>query len=100
MSIVDPIIEIMHPLLRKKRAYRRLFAGWNDRSKSDARRVLADLKNFADLPDSPLRKTIYGLSDPIESARFAGRQETVLRIVAMLEIDDRSLFNLTDETDD
>lgn len=98
-TIIDRISDFMNPLARKRRAYCRLFAGHRTGQTADAYVVLADLKFWAGLPDSPMRKGSDGMSDPIETARIAGRQEAVLRIVAFLNLPDETFMTLTEPND-
>lgn len=95
-TIIDRVRDFMNPLARKRRAYLRLFAGLRTGPNADASTVMADLKFFAGLPDSPMRKGPDGMSDPIETARMAGRQETVLRIVAFLNLPDETFMTLSE----
>lgn len=88
---------MIHPLLRRKRAYRRLFG---DGDVGEARAVLADLKRFCRVPEAPVARTPEGQIDPLQTLRLVGRQEVFNRIRAMLAIDDRALFNLKEETND
>jgi hypothetical protein len=85
---------VIERLLRRKRAYRRLFAP----ESGDARTVLADLARFCRANDPPLvRSPVTGAVDPIASAVLVGRQEAFNRIRAQLHLDERTLFNLKDD---
>lgn len=85
-------------LLRRKRAYRRLFALQDGEPVGDAKTVLADLARFCRANDPPLvRSPVTGAVDPIASAVLVGRQEAFNRIRAQLHIDERTLFNLKDD---
>jgi len=89
---------ILHPLLRRKRAYQALFG---DGGSGEARAVLADLKRFCLVPEAPVARTAEGAVDPLATLRLIGRQEVFNRIRAMVAIDDRALFNLKgDDADD
>jgi hypothetical protein len=88
---------ILTPQARRKKAYQGLFG---DGSHGEGKAVLADLKRFAQLPDAPVVRDLNGATDPLASARLIGRQEVVNRILAFVHIDDRTLFNLREETDD
>lgn len=90
-------MDILHPLLRRKRAYQGLFG---DGSRGEARAVLADLKRFCMAPEAPVARTADGAVDPLASMRLVGRQEVFNRIRAMVAIDDRALFNLKEEVVD
>ncbi|WGM40814.1 hypothetical protein [Caulobacter sp. NIBR1757] len=90
-------MDILHPLLRRKRAYQGLFG---DASGGEARAVLADLKRFCMVPEAPVARTADGAVDPLASMRLVGRQEVFNRIRAMVAIDDRALFNLKEEAID
>lgn len=99
-TIRDRVVDFFNPLARKRRAYLRLFAGHKNGPTTDAHAVLADLKFYAGLPDSPMTKGPDGMNDPLETARMCGRQETVLRIVAFLNLPDETFMNLTEPNDD
>ena len=87
-------------LIDRKRAYQRLLACVNGEPAGDARAVLADLKRFARLGEAPLVVSpITGAVDPVASAVRAGRQEVVQRVLAMVHLNDRALFNLKEEAD-
>ena len=90
-------MNILHPLLRRTRAYRALSG---DASHGEARAVLADLKRFCLAPEAPVARTPDGAVDPLASMRLIGRQEVFNRIRAMVAIDDRALFNLKEEAID
>lgn len=95
-TIIDRVRDFMNPLARKRRAYLRLLGPAKNNPQSDAYVVLADLKFWAGLPDSPMRKGPDGMSDPIETARYAGRQEVVGRIVAFLNLPDETFMTMTE----
>lgn len=86
-------------LLTRKQAYQRLFALEDGRPVGDARAVLADLKRFSQSPDAPLARDGQGRIDPVASAVLVGRQEMFNRIMAMIQIDNRALFNLREDAD-
>jgi hypothetical protein len=87
---------ILTPQARRKKAYQGLFG---DGSHGEGKAVLADLKRFAQHPDAPIIRDLNGAVDPIASARLVGRQEMFNRILAFIHLDDRTLFNLREETD-
>lgn len=90
----------MKQLLNRKSAYRRLFACVKGEPQGDARAVLADLKRFARITEAPVvANPVTGAVDPVASAVRAGRQEVVMRILGMLHVSDRALFNLKEEAD-
>ncbi|MDB5433547.1 MAG: hypothetical protein JWP35_4663 [Caulobacter sp.] len=90
----------MSLLVNRKRAYARLFAMVNGEPQGDAHTVLADLKRFARIGEAPIVVSpMTGAVDPIASAVRAGRQEAVNRILAMIHISDRAVFNLREEPD-
>ena len=90
----------MSVLFQRKRAYQRLFATVNGEPVGDARAVLADLKRFARLGEAPLVVSpVSGAVDPVASAVRAGRQEVVQRVLAMIHLNDRAIFNLKEEAD-
>jgi hypothetical protein len=87
-------------IANRKRAYQRLFVTVGGEPIGDTRAVLADLKRFARLGEAPLVVSpITGAVDPVASAVRAGRQEVVQRILAMVHLSDRALFNLKEEAD-
>jgi hypothetical protein len=84
----------------RKRAYARLFVTVGGEPTGDTHTVLADLKRFARLHEAPIVVSpITGQVDPIASAVRAGRQEVVNRILGMIHISDRALFNLKEDPD-
>jgi hypothetical protein len=88
------------PIINRRCAYQRLFTVANGEPVGDARAVLADLKRFARLGEAPLVVSpITGAVDPVASAVRAGRQEVVQRVLAMVHLNDRALFNLKEEAD-
>ena len=63
-------MDLLHPLLRRKRAYQALFG---DGSLGEARAVLADLKRFCMVPEAPVARSPDGAVDPLASMRLVGR---------------------------
>lgn len=90
-------MSLLHPLQRRKRAYQVLFAS---PEMGDGKTVLADLKRFCRYPDAPVVKDANGATDALETGRLIGRQEVFNRIRAMIHLDERTLFNLKEETSD
>jgi hypothetical protein len=85
-------------LLRRKRAYRRLFPTRDGAVVGDAATVMGDLARFCRITEPPLvRSPTTGVVDPVASAVLIGRQEVFNRIRAQLFIDERALFNLKEE---
>lgn len=91
------IDKLLAKLRKRKYAYRRLFLG-DDGLSPDGEIVLADLAKFCRATAStavvnPVSRSV----DPIASAKADGRREVWLRIMAHLHIDERVVFNLTEE---
>jgi hypothetical protein len=53
----------------------------------EAERLLADLRDRADLFGSSIKRDQKGAIDPLEAVRMEGRREIVLRIINLLELD-------------
>jgi hypothetical protein len=84
--------------IRKRRyAYRRLFLGENGLN-ADGQTVLADLAKFCRATSSTaVVSPVSQRVDPIAMAMAEGRREVWLRLMAHLHIDERVVFNLTEE---
>ena len=85
-------------ILRRKQAYRRIFLDADGNLSRDGEAVLVDLRRFCRATAStavvsPISKTI----DPIAMALAEGRREVFNRLVAHLYVEERAIFNLTDE---
>ena len=85
-------------ILRRKRAYRRMFLGDDGNLTRDGEAVLVDLRRFCRATAStavvsPMSKTV----DPIAMALAEGRREVFNRLIAHLYVDEKTIFNLTDE---
>jgi hypothetical protein len=92
------MIEKLLAKIRKRRyAYRRLFLAESGLS-PDGEIVLADLRKFCRATAStavinPVSRSV----DPIASAMAEGRREVWLRIMAHLHIDEKVVFNLSQD---
>jgi hypothetical protein len=90
--------KLLAKIRRRKYAYRRMFLGENGDLTADGKAVLADLSKFCKATSSTaVVSPISQKVDPVASALAEGRREVWLRIMAHLHIDDRVIFNLTNE---
>lgn len=95
------IEKILNKIRKRRYAYRRMFLGENGLN-ADGETVLADLTKFCRATSStavvnPISRSV----DPIATAMAEGRREVWLRIMAHLHIDEKVIFNLTEnEVDD
>lgn len=92
---------VKRKIYKRRYAYRRLLLTENGKLNSDAETMLADLAKFCRANAStavvnPITRSV----DPIASAKADGRREVWLRILAHLHIDDREIFNLTENQDE
>lgn len=95
------IDKVRQRIYKRRYAYRRLLQNEEGRLNADAEIVLADLAKFCRANSStavinPITRSV----DPIASAKADGRREVWLRILAHLLIDDREVFNLTENQDE
>lgn len=89
----------MKRLLSRTQAYQRTFLGDNGNPNADAAVVLADLKRFCYVERttarvSPTTQTM----DPLAMAFAEGRREVFMRIVSFMHLDDATIRNLTEPT--
>ena len=95
------INRVIHRILRRRLAYRRLFFDASGNINRDAEIVLADLRRFCRATGStavvsPVSKSI----DPIAMAMAEGRREVWLRLMAHLHVDEKQVFNLVEADQD
>jgi hypothetical protein len=91
------MMDLLAKLRRRRYAYRRLFLGDNGLN-ADGQVVLADLAKFCRATSStavvsPVSRSV----DPIATAMAEGRREVWLRLMAHLHIDERVVFNLSED---
>lgn len=93
------MINPLERLFMRKKAYQRLFLDIDGKMRPDAEIILADLKRFCRATNStamvsPVSKSI----DPMAMAMAEGRREVWNRLQAFLLMDDKTVFNLKDPT--
>ena len=91
--------KILERIRKRRYAYRRMFLGEAGLS-PDGQIILADLAKFCRANAStavvnPITRSV----DPIATALAEGRREVWLRIMAHLHIDEKVVFNLTENED-
>lgn len=83
-------------ILKRKRAYKKLFLADDGTLNEDGRIVLADLANFCRANKSTTH-VANGKADPILSAVGDGRREVWLRLQEMLYLDEKLITKLKEE---
>lgn len=96
--MISRMTEAVRNVLNRKAAYRRVFMNPQGDLTRDGEIVLADLRRFCRASSStaivsPVSKQI----DPLAMAMAEGRREVFNRLVAHLFINEKQVFNLTDE---
>jgi hypothetical protein len=91
--------KLLEKIRKRRYSYRRMFLG-EDGLSPDGEVILADLSKFCRANSStavvnPISRSV----DPIASAMAEGRREVWLRIMAHLHIDEKVVFNLTENED-
>lgn len=95
MSIVDTLMQkTVRRLMRRRDAYRRIFAPSGELS-SSAELVLNDLRKFCRGTSSTIVVSpITGQVDPIASGVAAGRKEVWDRIIQNLHVSDADIYRI------
>jgi hypothetical protein len=91
--------KLLEKIRKRRYSYRRMFLGESGLS-PDGQVILTDLAKFCRANSStavvnPVSRSV----DPIASAMAEGRREVWLRIMAHLHIDEKVVFNLTENED-
>lgn len=89
MSFVERIVEGVKErrARRLRRCYRACFLDEQGNVTEEAERVLADLREHAQLFSSGVKRDGQGCIDKDALLRIEGRRELVLRIISSLEVD-------------
>lgn len=92
------MLKTISRILQRKQAYRHTFLDQDGKPHYNAEIVLADLKRFcransSTVVVSPVSKSI----DPLAMAMAEGRREVWNRLMAHLYVDEKLIFNLTED---
>lgn len=95
---MNRITAALQSVLRRKQAYRLTLIGADGKLHRNAEIVLADLRRFCRVTAStavvsPVSRTI----DPLAMAMAEGRREVWNRIMAHLYVDEKAVFELTED---
>jgi hypothetical protein len=86
-------------LLSRSTAYQRTFLGDDGKPDADAAIVLADLKRFCYVERTTAKVSLTTQTiDPLAMAFAEGRREVWMRIAGFLHLDDATIRNLTEPT--
>jgi hypothetical protein len=86
-------------LLSRSTAYQRTFLGDDGRPDADAAIVLADLKRFCYVERTTAKVSLTTQTiDPLAMAFAEGRREVFMRLTGFLHLDDATIRNLTEPT--
>ena len=92
---------LIEKIMRRKRAYRRVFLDGDGNLGPEAKVVMDDLRRFCRASSStavvsPISKTI----DPLAMAMAEGRREVFNRIAAHLYVNEKQVFELNESGKD
>jgi len=86
-------------LLSRSTAYQRTFLGDDGKPDADAAIVLADLKRFCYVERTTAKVSLTTQTiDPLAMAFAEGRREVFMRLTGFLHLDDATIRNLTEPT--